>query len=110
VEKAYEIRRWKMMLTISEDKIRVMIKMASRNDIELVWIPRIMECQTDEEYTSGVTSEDNNVGLNAFDSKPITNYYKRILAGKHLNQEQISDARNRLEKYAKQYASMIRKC
>jgi hypothetical protein len=98
------------MLTISEDKIRQMIKMASRNDIELVWIPRIMACQTDEEYTSGVTSEENNIGLNAFDSKTITNYHKRILSGKHLTQTQVEDARNRLEKYAKQYASMICKC
>jgi hypothetical protein len=90
----------------TEEKIRDMIKTATRADIELVWIPKIMECQTDEEQDSESTTDHNNIGLNAFDAKPITNYHKKIIAGKHLGQDQVKDARNRLEKYAKQYAAM----
>lgn len=92
------------MLTAT--KVKEIIRTATQSDIELFFIPKIMENQLEDEIASYETRHNNSIGLNAFDAKPITRYYNIVKSGRHLSEEQIEKARIKLIKYAGQYAAM----
>lgn len=94
------------MVKLSGEQIKAMIEKASGLELELVWIPRIMDNQTREEIDTESTRERNDIGLNAFDGKTIGAYFAKIRDGRHLNQKQIEISRKKLVKYAKQYSEM----
>ena len=87
-------------------RIQEMIKSASNIELELVWIPRMMERQVEEEVQQMETHDRNGVGLNRADAWPITRAYKRIQKGGHLYGDEPKDIKNRLLKYWKQYSSI----
>lgn len=92
--------------TLSPEKVKEMIKVASPIEFEIVWIPRIMENQTEDERASMTTTESNGKGLNAFDAKTITAYFKKIKSGRHLTPKQVEITRKKLMKYSSQYSAM----
>jgi hypothetical protein len=87
-------------------QVRNMIAKATAAEIEIVFIPRIMINQTEDEISTLETRHNNSIGLNAFDAKTITSYYKIVKSGRHLSEEQIEKAKVKLLKYSKQYAEM----
>lgn len=87
-------------------EIQEMIKSASDIELELVWIPRMMERQVEDEVQHMETHDKNGVGLNRADAWPITRAYKRIQKGGHLYGDEPKDIKNRLLKYWKQYSSL----
>ena len=89
-----------------KDRIQGMIKLASDIELELVWIPRMMERQMEEEVEQMDTQDRNGVGLNRADAWPITRAFKRIQEGGHLYGDESEDIKNRLLKYWKQYSSI----
>jgi hypothetical protein len=91
------------MTTITEDKVREMIENASKAELEIIWIPQIMRNQTTYEIQVNGTTEFNCIGLNAFDGKVITKYYKIVKSGRHLTDEQVEITKRKLVKYARQY-------
>lgn len=92
-------------MTIAENKERIqeLIDNSSALELELVFIPRIMENQTTNEKYLKQSIETNGVGLNKFDSKVITEMYKNIRNGSHLSEQQAIRARHVLRKYWRQY-------
>lgn len=94
------------MAQLSKQKIKEMIQNAKPLELELVWIPKIMENQTEDERYQESTIEYNEKGLNAFDAKTISYYFNQIKSGSHLTPEQVEKARVKLVKYAGQYAAM----
>lgn len=88
-------------------RIEGMIQKASGIELELVWIPKIMARQTQDERNTESTIELNKVGLNCYDAGFISSLYTRIQNGAHLTDKQIQAARRTLGKYWKQYAGMM---
>lgn len=97
----------KKALDAKKAKVKEMIGKASALELELVWIPKIMERQTWAEVAANQTNENNGAGLNGHDAEYITNLFKQIRAGKHLTEKQAAAASKALGKYAGQYASMM---
>jgi hypothetical protein len=120
----------KKKLDGKKEIIRRMLENASAYEIEVVWIPRIMENQTADEVESENTHHHNGMGLSAFDAEIITSMYhqskggkggveeaiarmsnkpyeKRPSAGKRLTEKQIATARKILMKYAGQFADRM---
>ncbi|MBC2746239.1 MAG: hypothetical protein HF975_04385 [ANME-2 cluster archaeon] len=91
----------------TEPEIKTQVSQASGHELELVWIPKIMEHQTQDEEISESTIELNGKGLNAFDAGLITSLYHQVQAGNHLTPKQVSAARKVLPKYAGQYRQMM---
>jgi hypothetical protein len=91
----------------SEPEIKARVSQAPGYELELVWIPKIMEQQTEGEQMSERTIEWNQKGLNAFDAGFITSLYHQIRAGSHLTPKQVTAARKVLPKYARQYRQMM---
>jgi hypothetical protein len=92
------------MLTATQ--VKAMIAKATPAEIEIIFIPRIMANQTEDEISTFETRHNNSMGLNAFDAKTITNYFKIVKSGRHLSEEQVEKAKIKLIKYAGQYAAM----
>lgn len=92
---------------MDKSKVQEMISKASSLELELVWIPRIMERQTHDEVMSESTREKNNVGLNGRDAPYITSLMNQINAGKHLSPKQVIAVKKILPKYAGQYLSIM---
>lgn len=91
------------------DKIRRMIQKASPLEFELIWIPKIMVFQLDNEKELKDTTEKNGEGLSKADAYPVTKLYNRIQKGGHISQEEADNLKTRLPKYWKQYASYFTK-
>ena len=89
-----------------KDKIQAMIRSSSDIELELVWIPRMMERQEEDEVSRMDTQDRNGRGLNRADAWPITRAFKRIQEGGHLYENEPEDIRSRLLKYWKQYSSI----
>lgn len=87
--------------------IQGMIAKASSFELELVWIPKIMARQTEDEQMAHETKEKNSVGLNGRDAPFVTSIYDRILEGKHLTPKMEDAIKRILPKYWKQYDSMM---
>lgn len=87
----------------NKDRIQTLIDNSSALELELVFIPRIMENQTTNEKALKQSIETNGIGLNKFDSKVITGMYKHIRNGSHLSEDQAIKARHVLRKYWRQY-------
>lgn len=79
---------------------------ASELELELVWIPKIMANQTDDEVDRGETNKNNKLGLNKADSVKITRYYHKISNGEHLSWFEAERVREILPKYWQQYVRM----
>jgi len=86
--------------------VTTMLLHANAAELELVWIPKIMERQTHEEVQCEHTIELNGIGLNGVDSKFISSLFKQINNGKHLSINQVKSCRRVLSKYARQYVEM----
>lgn len=91
---------------MDKSKIQEMIKNASDLELELVWIPKIMERQTYDEVMIEATKEKNNIGLNGRDAPIVSSIHKQIKDGKHLSPRQADYIRRALVKYSGQYLSM----
>lgn len=67
-------------MALKEDKERIqgMIDKTSALELELVWIPRIMERQTDQEIDANKTIEHNDVGLNGVDAVFISDIFDKV--------------------------------
>lgn len=79
---------------------------ATTLEVELVWLPKIMQNQTDEELEEEHTKFDNKLGLNGRDAPIVTSMYKRMKSGKHLTDNQASCLRKILPKYWRQYLKL----
>lgn len=90
-----------------KERVQMMITEASALEMELVWIPRIMEKQLETEVAFNDTNADNGEGLTKADAYPITRMYKILQHGHHLTPTQVEEARKRLKKYWKQYGNMM---
>lgn len=86
--------------------IQALITKASNLELELVWIPRIIERQTDDEVLSRATKYSNRIGLNSSDASFVTAIYKKIKSGKNLSDIQSDETKKRLQKYWRQYLVM----
>lgn len=85
-------------------KIRGMINNASNLELELIWLKKIANNQTDDEIEEYRTMIDNGIGANKPDSFFIAYTYKLIEKGYHLTDEQAVKLRKILPKYWRQYA------
>lgn len=120
----------KKKLETKKEIIRKMIDEATNYELEVVWIPRIIENQTMDEVASKTTNQHNGMGLSAFDAEIITSIYeqtrggkggveaaisrltgvstiKRPSAGRRLTPKQAATARKILKKYAGQFAAKM---
>jgi regulator of replication initiation timing len=93
--------------TERKQQIQSMIQKASALEMELVWIPKIMARQTQQEQAVERTIEHNEVGLNGYDASFVSSIYRQIQQGAHLTNKQFEMVRRTLLKYWKQYASMM---
>lgn len=91
---------------LTEDSIKFLIEKASDLEIELVWLPKIVGNQTDDEIEKLNSVLDNKIGLNARDAPFVTSVYLRILSGEHLSSGQASILREILPKYWRQFVRM----
>lgn len=77
------------------------------------WIERalivIYQLQTEEEKEAQFTTEANGVGFNAHDSKILSSFAEQLIRNwdYHLSYKQLSVAKSRMPKYAKQLISII---
>jgi hypothetical protein len=117
----------KKKLDGKKEVIRKMIDDATPYELEVVWLPRIIENQTADEVVDKTTNHHNGMGLSAFDAEFVTSIYeqtkggkggveaaiaklngksyeKRPSAGKRLTPKQAATIRKILKKYAGQFA------
>lgn len=92
-------------MKLSPEDVRKKIEEAQWYEMEILWIPKIMQWKTDDEKTDRTTKHQNGAGLNSCDAGKISWYFNLINKGHHLNEEQLNDAKKRLVKYRKQYAN-----
>ncbi len=71
-------------MSLDQTTIKEMITECSSDELELVWIPRIMDNQTRDEIDYRNTLERNGMGLNGRDAPFITDLYNTVLNGRHL--------------------------
>lgn len=88
-------------------ELRKKISEAPDYELELVWLPKIMGGQTDDEKQKLDTVTNNGVGLNKADSYTVTSIYNNIKRGNHLSYWQANKLRKLLPKYARQYMRMM---
>ena len=88
--------------------IKEKISKATGLELELVWIPKIMQNQTADEVQAQDTIECNGKGLNGRDAPFISDLATRIATSGHLTPNQAQAVRRILPKYAGQYVSMSR--
>lgn len=87
-------------------KIHQMLDNASALELSLVWIPKILENQVEEEIEYKATTKRNGTGLSKADAYPITRHHNSYTRyGRTLTEEEAADTRKRLKKYWKQFAS-----
>lgn len=97
-----------MVVEISLEDVAFKISNASNIELELVWLPRIMDNQTDDEKSSKNTIERNRIGLTCFDAPFVTSMYSKVKAGKHISDVQADKLRGILVKYKRQYFRMMK--
>ncbi len=90
-----------------EKEIADKIRRASDLEVELVWLPKIMKNQTDEEKDKLATTVNNGLGLNITDAPFVTSLYNQVKSGKHLSGCQANILRRVLVKYKRQYLRMV---
>lgn len=83
------------------------ISEASVLELELIWIPKIVENQTNDEKQRLCTTAKNGTGLNMTDAPYVTSLYYKIRSGIHLSERQADALRKMLPKYRRQYARMM---
>lgn len=88
-------------------RIKRMILSASGIEIEKVWLEKIMHNQSNEEILSGVTNENNGIGLNAKDAPIVTSMYRQVMCGYSLSVAQVSTLKKILPKYWRQFGKMM---
>ena len=96
-----------MVRNSKEKEIMDKIRRASDLEVELVWLPKIMENQTNEEKDKLATTVNNGLGLNMRDAPFVTSIYNQVVSGKHLSFTQANILRIILVKYKKQYVRMM---
>ena len=84
-------------------EIEKKISSASIPELELVWLPKIIENQTEGEMKKFATVLDNGIGLNRSDAPYATRLYYQVKSGKHLDNIQADRLRKMLPKYKRQY-------
>ena len=89
---------------LTTEQVRDMISKAGWFEFQVLWIPKIMEWQTEDEVSAKTTKHKNGKGLSACDARRITKYHRIIAMGGRLTEEQVEDTRNCLVKYSGQYA------
>jgi hypothetical protein len=85
------------------------ISEASALELELVWLPKIIDNQTDDEKSKLCTTAKNGTGLNMTDAPYVTSVYNKVKSGGHLSDKQVDVLRKILPKYKRQYARMVNK-
>jgi len=95
-------------MKVELEEIAKRISEASAIEMELVWLPKIMEGQTDEEKDKLASILDNRVGLNGTDAPYVTSLYNQVKSGKHLSEKQVTTLRRILPKYKRQYYRMMK--
>lgn len=91
----------------SREEIQSMIVNASDLEMELVWLPKIMGNQTDDEVDKRATLSDNKIGLTGGDAPFVTAYWMRLQRGVHLTHSQVEVLKCVLPKYWRQFARMM---
>lgn len=89
------------------EEIAKKISNASALEFELVWLPKIIENQTDDEKQKLCTTAKNGSGLNMTDAPYVTHIYNKVKSGVHLSERQADVLRKILPKYKRQYARMM---
>ena len=91
------------------EEIAKMISNASALEFELIWLPKIIDNQTDDEKQKLYTTVNNGLGLNMRDAYYVMSVYNRVKAGGHLSDKQVDVLRKILPKYRRQYMRMMTK-
>lgn len=82
------------------DEIKSLI---DTNDIFVIRsLIKLYSYQTDEEQAGDTTSEHNGYGFNSFDAKALSGMTKILMNNFIISKSQVSYARTKLKKYAKQ--------
>lgn len=89
------------------EEISKKISEATAMELELVWLPRIMGNQTDDEKSKLDSIYKNGVGLNGVDACYVTSVWNKVKSGKHLTDTQVMLLRKLLPKYRKQFRIMM---
>ncbi len=89
-----------------KERIQSLLMIATSAELELVWLPKILSNQTDDEIKERRTIKENKVGLNGSDAPIVTSIYSGIRAGRHLSDGQARYLRKVLPKYWRQYSKM----
>lgn len=90
------------------EKISEALKNASEVEMRKIFIPLIMERQTEGEKQSKLTSQKNSKGLSAAHAPQITLYFDLINKGYKLFPIQVRTAKRILSHYEKQYLEIAR--
>ena len=90
-----------------EKEIVDKIRRSSDLEVELVWLPKIMGNQTNEEKDRLATTVCNGIGLSMGDAPYVTSCYDQVKSGKHLSRCQADVLRGILVKYKRQYSWMV---
>lgn len=91
-----------------KERITEMIQKASSLELKLVWIPRIIEKQTQDELEAEETKHKNDVGLSGVDGRVVCSMFHQTQFGKDLTPRQIIALKRILPKYWKQYIGMMK--
>ena len=89
------------------EEIAKKISEASALEFELIWLPKIIDNQTDDEKSKLCTTMKNNTGLNMMDAHYVMGVYNKVKSGVHLSDKQVDILRKILPKYKRQYARMM---
>ena len=89
------------------EEIMKKISEASALELELVWLPKIISNQTDDEKEKLCTTTKNSTGLNMCDAPYVTSLYNKVKSGIHLSERQTDNLRKILPKYKRQYRRMM---
>lgn len=92
----------------NKERIATMIQNASSLELKLVWIPKIVEKQTQDEIESEETKHKNDVGLSGIDGRIVCSMFHQTQFGKDLTSRQITSLKRILPKYWKQYVGMMK--
>ncbi len=91
------------------EEIAKKISESSALEFELIWLPKIVENQTDDEKQKLCTTAKNGTGLTMIDAHYVTSLYNRVKSGGHLSDKQVDILRRILPKYKRQYMRMMTK-
>lgn len=88
----------------TKEEIKHLIK--TNDNFVIKSLIRLYNYQTEDEKNTGETENNNNVGFNGYDAKPLTDLVNQIVKFKFVTFGQVAFIRNKLYKYSNQIAKI----